>query len=396
MIDGLNQGLADYLNQPVRGILATLGLSAPASPPEAPPDSGSGGGIDPTQMIKPVTDALGTLGSGQFGDEDPTQMLDGITSAFEDTAEGLTQALSDVGGAWQGDAATAAMAATRTAMTEGSEVGTQAQNLRTGLLAATMAVQQARARLMEIVGEFWATIAAIGPNIVFPWGMAAAIEAAMKAVTEATEIMVETQGTMAGAAAKVTTDGAPVSIAQAAQSGGGTGSPGGSLLSSVPGLASPALQSVNALSGTPSGPGIASEPAPAGAPAADHISPSPLGVTSSHAPVGGGTGSGGGAVIRPSVTRLATPPVSASDPVADEPVRSVVSPGTTSAGAPMAGGAPLGHHAGAGADGKHTAASYLHTANQGEQIVGRASSAAAPPVVGETVPSATPDIELRI
>ncbi|WP_158168110.1 WXG100 family type VII secretion target [Mycolicibacterium smegmatis] len=405
-IETLNYDLGEYLNRPVRDILASLGLTSPvphtdvSNGQQPNPDSASGGdnsGIDPTQMIKPVTDALGTLGSGQFDDENPPGMLDGISSALEDTAGNLMQALSDVDGMWQGDAATAAMSATRTAMDDGAEVAAQAQNLRMNLLAAVTAVQQARARLIEIIGEFWATIAAIGPNIIFPWGMAAAIEAAMRAVTEASEIMIETQGTMTGAAAKVSTDGIPVNISKTAQPAG-IGTPGGSSLSPVSSLVAPALQSLSALPGTPSGSGLGSGNVPQGAAVEGPTAAPPVGVSPS--PSSTGSGHGGGAVPRPAVARLVAPPVAqpvaSAEGVTPEPVPGQVRQGAMPGGGPMAGGAPLGHHAGAGTDGKHTAAAYLHTATQGEQVVGRAADAAGPPVVGDLTTSTTPDIELRI
>jgi hypothetical protein len=60
-------------------------------------------------------------------------------------------------------------------------------------------------------------------------------------------------------------------------------------------------------------------------------------------------------------------------------------------GAPMAG-AGLG---GAGAVNGHTAASFLHTSNQGGEIVGDLDGVA-PPVIGEADPHQSPDVELRI
>jgi hypothetical protein len=66
-------------------------------------------------------------------------------------------------------------------------------------------------------------------------------------------------------------------------------------------------------------------------------------------------------------------------------------------GMPMSGagmmGAPL---AGAGnAGGAHTAASYLHTSDQGGKLVGDRSTVP-PPVIGEADPNEAPDIQLRI
>jgi len=56
-----------------------------------------------------------------------------------------------------------------------------------------------------------------------------------------------------------------------------------------------------------------------------------------------------------------------------------------------------GHGAGkAGVDGSgHSAATFLHTSDQGGEIVGDLGNVA-PPVIGEIDPNDSPDIELRI
>jgi hypothetical protein len=64
-------------------------------------------------------------------------------------------------------------------------------------------------------------------------------------------------------------------------------------------------------------------------------------------------------------------------------------------GAPMVGGAPVGHGGKAGVDRGHSAASFLHTADQGDEIVGDLGSVA-PPVIGELGANDGSDIELRI
>ena len=66
----------------------------------------------------------------------------------------------------------------------------------------------------------------------------------------------------------------------------------------------------------------------------------------------------------------------------------------------MGGGAGMmgaGHGAGkAGVDGSgHNAAAFLHTSDQGDEIVGDLGNVA-PPVIGEIDPNDSPDIELRI
>src|SRR5262245_330213 len=93
------QGLLDFLNTPVQQRLGELPLQQfPEQPPadqQPPADPGAGGmPFDPSQLIGPVVNALGTLGSGQFSGTDPTQVLRGVSEAFDGTALPLQQARS--------------------------------------------------------------------------------------------------------------------------------------------------------------------------------------------------------------------------------------------------------------------------------------------------------------
>jgi uncharacterized protein YukE len=183
VINAQEQSLAAYLNQPVHDILARLGLPplSEVLPQPGPPNSETVGGpaasngapaagapagaanpIDFSQLIQPITDALGTLGSGQFGNLDPTTMLDGVSQTLQSAGQSVQQAMSGLGGAWQGASATAAGAKTTAAVQSGAEVATQATSLRASVSAVTADVAQARARLIEIINEFYAKLAAIG------------------------------------------------------------------------------------------------------------------------------------------------------------------------------------------------------------------------------------------
>jgi hypothetical protein len=64
-------------------------------------------------------------------------------------------------------------------------------------------------------------------------------------------------------------------------------------------------------------------------------------------------------------------------------------------GAPMMGGAPMAAGARAAVGRSHNAAAFLHTSDQGDEIVGDLGSVA-PAVIGQTDSVAGPDIELRI
>lgn len=61
-------------------------------------------------------------------------------------------------------------------------------------------------------------------------------------------------------------------------------------------------------------------------------------------------------------------------------------------GAPMAGAGQRGAGAGSG---DHTASTFLHTTDQGGEIVGDLGNVA-PPVIGADDPNADVDIDLRI
>ncbi|MDF2825218.1 MAG: hypothetical protein K0R68_2626 [Mycobacterium sp.] len=391
--------LDSYLNEPVRTLFSRFGPTRngePGSPVEPALQGGSGvsppaaddapgagaEGFDLSQMIQPVTDALGSLGSGQMGQPDPLQSFDGIGSALESAGSQVQQALSGLGDDWQGEAAAAAQATTRDALAQGTQVADQAATLRSSLAAATAAVQDAQARLIEIITVFWAKIAAIGPSIIFPWGIAAAIAAATEAVTSAGEVMVQTEGTLGSQAAAVTAAAAPVNVTAipALEAGAQALSPLMSLASSIPSVAMPT---------TGPRPGAESEAdSPAGA--------SPAPARASGAPGGGAGGAvrGGPAatVTAPAARALGTALPTAAAETTTAQARSAGSAGA--AGAPM-GGAPMGHQNKAGAVGGHSAAEYLHTSDQGSEIVGDLGSVA-PRVSGEKDPLDSPVRGLRI
>src|SRR6202453_1142968 len=234
VIDAHESNLADYLNQPVRDVLARLGLppSPQAAPPAdaanpngAPPAGGANSGMPGmlagllTQMIQPVTEALGMLGPGLFDSLDPTQMFGGISQALESAGQSVQQAMAGIDGVWQGNAASAAGAKTSAAVANGTQVASQASALGTSLSAVAASVQQAEAQLGALINEMLATIAAIGPSIIFPWGIAAAIAAANHAVTMASGAMAEVQGTLSAEAAHAPAIGAPLSVTSAPQVG---------------------------------------------------------------------------------------------------------------------------------------------------------------------------------
>jgi hypothetical protein len=408
VIAAQEQNLQDYLNLPVKEILEKLGLPpfadgrpqedgpAPESQPDAAQPQASP--MDPSALISPVTDALGTLGDGLFKDVDPTALLQGISQVFQSTDGPMKQSLAAVDDAWQGAGGTAAAAKSAAALANGAEVGAQSDSLKGSLATAATNVAQARARLIEIVAEFQATLAAIGPNIIFPWGWAAAIAAANKAIASTAEVMTELQTSLGTEAAQVTAAGTPVEVTAAPQAASASGASS---------FASPLMQMAmkGAQAGIQAGTGAASAasqaaqqaaPDPAAAPAAGVAPLAGRGAGGAGGGAGGG-GIGGSGVAAPrSIASSAMLQPETATTTAQSGVRAVSAAGGSGAG--MMGGAPYAPMAGQGAQNasnSHTAASFLHTTDQGGQIVGDLGTAA-PPVLGEADPNEPPDVELRI
>jgi hypothetical protein len=416
-IDAAHTSLDSYLNEPVRDLLSRFNLgpngtqpappASPANPAAHPqqsgagaPDSGSGagGGFDPSQMIQPVTDALNSMGTGQLDQPDPTQSLDGINQALDSAGSQVQQALSGLGDDWQGEAASAAQSTAQSALTDGSKVAEQAAALRSSLATATVTVQQAQIRLIEIINEFWAKIAAIGPSIIFPWGIAAAIAAAAEAVSSAGEVVSETESTLSSEAATVTTAGAPLDITAAPTLGAGGMQALSPAMQMATSAAAPLMQAIGSATGPTS---EGSEPSgPTGAPV---VTPHPVGTTAGGGGVGGGAAGGfGGLRGGLSAGALATRPLGGALPAATETTTAVTAASAKPAVAGAGAGMPMGAGAGAPmAHGKaglatgHNAADFLHTSDQGGEIVGDLGTAA-PPVIGEKDPLDSPDSGLRI
>jgi hypothetical protein len=353
--------------------------------------------MDPSALISPVTDALGTLGSGLFEGVDPTAMLQGISQAFQSTGGSLKPALSSVDDAWKGASGTTAATKTATAIANGADVGAQSDALKDSLATAATNVAQARVRLIEIIAEFQATMAAIGPNIIFPWGWAAAIAAANKAVAMTAETMTELQTSLGAQSAQVTAEGAPVAITAAPQLA--ASSPLSSLMSPLMSMATQGAQAgIQAGTGAASAASQAAQQASTDADGAAGVAGPPIAATG-----GGGAGVGGGGV---GAAGMSAPRSMATSTMVQPETASAVqsaairgASGTMGAsGAGMMGGGGYGPMAGQGANNSsnsHTAAAFLHTTDQGGEIVGDLGTAA-PPMLGEADPNEAPDVQLRI
>lgn len=400
VIAAQEHNLQDFLNLPVREILERLGLPpiADQKPAEEPPPEGQpeqqppANPMDPSALISPVTDALGTLGSGMFEGVDPTTMLQSISKMFDSTGGSMAKSASSAGDAWQGASGTAAAAKTTAAISDGAEVGAQSDALRSSLTSAAANVGQARVRLIAIITEFASTIAAIGPMIIFPWGWAAAIAAANKAIATTAEVMTELQTSLASQAAQVTAAGAPVGITAAPE--------GASSLAGLAPLMPMAMKGAEA--GVQAGTGAASAANQAAAPPAIDPAVAEAGEDGAgDAPAMGGGGMGAGGIGGGGLAPRSLPMSSMIQAESTSAPTQSAAPRVGGIGSPgMMGGAPMGamgagQGANASSSNNHTSASFLHTTDQGSEIVGDLGTAA-PPVLGEADPYQTPDVELRI
>jgi hypothetical protein len=171
----------------------------------------------------------------------------------------------------------------------------------------------------------------------------------------------------------------------------------GSLLQMATGLASPVMQGVGAVMGAVQS-GAQSAPGGAGGSGADGQAAGGFGGVAAlnQAALGGGG--------VPDATSQAPPAAPGAAPATDTTPAAMHSNddhhhGDRDAATPASvgmGGAPVGHGTKAGVDDRgHNAASFLHTPDQGDEIVGNLGSVA-PPVIGELDANDGSDIELRI
>ncbi|MBX9639683.1 MAG: hypothetical protein K2X97_08145 [Mycobacteriaceae bacterium] len=422
----LNRPVQDILNQFNLGQLPTGGPEFPGLPGEDIPAELTGaagpggmGGNFASGLLKPVTDMLGTLGPGLFQGLNPAQMFDGINQAFQQAAGSVQQAMSQMmgGQGWSGAGAGAAAAKTGETLANGAAVAAQGTALGGEYSAAAANVAQGQARLLQILQECQHELEGLAAGL--PWTAANMVESASRASALATECITELESTLTSQAATTTATGAPIAVAQGPQMAMGMIGP---MLSVGMSMIGPAMQmgmmpltmgvqaGTQALqAGMQAGTGLISSLGQAGQGAASPAAA--LGhkgrmVSATH-PSGAGHGGGGGGIgsTTPARSPAASPMVqnensgaaAARSIGAARPSVGSGAAGMGMGGAGMMGGAPGAHGGKAGAGGNHTAASFLHTTDQGGEIVGDLGHAS-PAVIGDTTidPDDSPDIKLRI
>lgn len=422
----LNRPVQDILNQFNVGQLPTGGPEFPGLPGEDIPAELTGasgpGGMGSNfagGLLKPVTDMLGTLGPGLFQGLNPTQMFGGLTQAFQQAAGGVQQALGQMmGGAggqgWSGAGAGAAAARTGETLANGAAVAAQGTALGGEYSTAAANVAQGQARLLEILEDCQHELEGLSGGL--PWTAPKMVETAARASTMATECITELESTLTSQAATTAATGAPVAVAQGPEMAMQMLGP---MMSVGMSMIGPAMQmgmmplSMGMQAGTQAlqagmqaGTGLMSSLGQAGQGAASPASAlahTGRMVSATHPSGGGGHGGGGAGATTPARATPSSPMV--QNESGSAAARSIVgarpSVGGGGAGMGMGGGAGMmgagGQGGKAGAGSNHSAASFLHTTDQGGEIVGDLGHAS-PAVIGDTTidPDDSPDIKLRI
>lgn len=416
-INAIEHDLKDWLNKPTRDILRDLGLD-PHEPEHHDPEAAaaSGGAGNPGMiagMMAPLTSMLGMLGNGIFQGMNPQQMFQPMMQAFQQSAQSLQGLMGQMGqGGWGGAGAAGTGIKTVDTLTNGAAVAAQGSGLATQGTAAGATAQQGYARMIELINELHDRLAALSGGIPFTTPVMG--ETAAEHTGRGTELISELLSELTAQAGSTLGIGAPQAVTGAPQA---ATSMIGPMLQMATSMAGPALQTAmmpmmmgmqGMQTGLQAGTGLISQLAQAGAKGA---APAAAGMGSgagaaahlaSAAPKGGGGagGGGGGPVATPASRALAASPMLQAETAAanqGSAVRAAGMGGAGMGGAGMMGGAPMGGagKAGASGTGNHSSASFLHTSDQGGEIVGDLGSVA-PPVIGESDPNAAPDVELRI
>lgn len=429
----LENDLQSWLNRPVQEILDQFNLGKlPNGGPDFPGEGipaelagaagpGGAGSNFASGLLKPITDMLGTLGPGLFQGLNPTQMFGGISQAFQQAAGGVQQALGQMmggmgGQGWSGAGAGAAAAKTGETLANGAAVAGQGTALGGQYSAAAANVAQGQARLIEILTQCQHELEGLAAGL--PWTSPEMVESASRASALATECITELESTLTSQAAATTATGAPLAVAQGPEMAMQMLGP---MMSIGMSMIGPAMQmgmmplSMGMQAGTQAlqagmqaGTGLMSSLGQAGQGAAGPTSAlanTGRMVSAAH-PTGGGHGGGAGGVgaTTPARATPASPMLqnesgaaAARSIGAARPSMGGGSAGMGMGGAGMMGAGAAGAHGAKAGSGAHTAASFLHTTDQGGELVGDLGHAS-PAVIGGTDidPDDSPDVKLQV
>lgn len=192
-----NSPAAPLLNKPVPDVLAHLGLpplpELPALPPlpQLPPLPH----IDLTALFKPLTDLLAGFGSGDLSalPFNPTEIFTQLSQALQSAVGMGSSAMSALSPLWSGAAATSALTSGTTAQANGAATSTQSAGISTGTTSASAVVARGAALLQGVIASFAAVVAAVGPALITPPGVAIVMGAGSTHLATGLAIVAETR-----------------------------------------------------------------------------------------------------------------------------------------------------------------------------------------------------------
>ncbi|EGD55190.1 hypothetical protein [Gordonia neofelifaecis] len=330
--------------------LARLGIGAVPAPlsielPHALPALPTLPSLDPTMLVKPITDLLQTFGSGRLGGAggDPAVAHQGIADVLGDGVGTILGAVRSLDGGWAGQAATAAVSAATRSAGESGLLAAQGAGISTDLQAAAAVVAAGAAQLQGIVVKTAGLLAAAGPALATPPGQIAALGIAAEGLAEGLAVVAATRAQLIAPTTHMAANGQLVPV---------TGVPGaeGDLFSVAGRLLQSALPLVQAgtglatklLSGTgldgsratqveePTGPPEKPVPGSTGTPcpaACDRTGTASAPTSAAHAP-GSAPSAPTARASTTAATVAATPSVSAPEPMplADRPTTNAAMP----------------------------------------------------------------------
>lgn len=294
--------------------------------------------IDPTALIRPITDLLEVFGTGcpeAGGSGDPAHVHQQITGVIIGGVDRLLSATRALDGVWTGQGAAAAVTAALRTAGEAGLLAAQGAGMSADLQAAAAIVATGAAQLHGVIAKTAGLLTAMAPTLATPPGQLAAVGVAAEGLAEGLGVVAATRAQLAGPTAHMAANGRPVPVT------GLPGIPAGGADDAGFGLAAQLLQS--ALPFVQAGTGLATSLLSGTGLTAEHDAPPPA------APVPAGTAG----ACAPTCERTAVP---------------TAPPGTP--GTPAAGGAGASSASSAsgGASASGSVSAKMSTAGAGAAV----------------------------
>lgn len=218
-------GLTSFLDTPVADVLNDLGLPAFGAPtPVGVPDLSDLGlpalpslpGVDPSALVKPIVDLLGTFGSGSLsGAGSPIESLGSLAGLLQSGASTLLNAISSVDADWAGQAAAAATGTAARTVGQSEQIAAQGTAMAADVQTAATIVGAGLMQLQGVVAKTVGLLTAAAPTLVTPAGQVAALGIAAEGLTEGLAVVADTRAQLTAPTAHISAVGSPVAVSEA-------------------------------------------------------------------------------------------------------------------------------------------------------------------------------------